>query len=63
MQPRVISDQRAVLGVGGQPCRRRLINQAGDLKRIAIDLGRGLQRVAAIDEDGGLVRQRDGEPG
>ena len=56
----------------GQPVFRRRIGQRLDMPGLAVDLLGGLQRVAAIDENGGLARQDDrhagragkaGEPG
>ena len=56
----------------GQPVFRRRIGQRLDMPGLAVDLFGGLQRVAAIDENGGLARQDDrhagragkaGEPG
>ncbi len=43
--------------------RRRLVDQVTELEQLAVDLLRGLQRVAAVDEHRGALAQHDREPG
>ena len=62
VQPRVKTEAVAGLKVLGQPVFRRRIDQRLDVPGLAVDLLSRLQRVAAVDEDGGLPRQHDGEP-
>ncbi len=47
----------------GQPVFRRRIGQRLDMPGLAVDLLGGLQRIAAIDENGGLARQHDRHAG
>ena len=72
VQPRVKTEAVAGHEMLGQPVFRRRIGQRLDMPGLAVDLLGGLQRIAAIDENGGLARQDDrhagrageaGEPG
>ena len=46
-----------------QPVFRRRIGQRLDMPGLAVDLFGGLQRIAAVDEHGGLPGQNDGHAG
>jgi hypothetical protein len=60
VQPRVKTEAVAGHEMLGEPVLRRRIGQRFDMPGLAVDLLGGLQRIAAIDEDGGLARQDDG---
>ena len=68
-QPWVVADAIAGPKAGGQPLRRRVLDEMLAGERLRVHMGGGLQRVAAIDEQRGGVRQDDrgarrpGEPG
>ena len=63
VQPRVKTEAVAGREMLGQPVFRRRIGQRLDMPGLAVDLLGGLQRIAAIDENGGLARQDDGHAG
>ena len=63
VQPGVKTEAVAGHKVLGQPVFRRRIGQRLDMPGLAVDLFGGLQRIAAIDENGGLARQDDGHAG
>jgi hypothetical protein len=46
-----------------QPVFRGRIGQRLDMPGLAVDLFGGLQRIAAVDEDGGLIGQDHGHAG
>ena len=55
VQPRVKTEAVAGREMLGQPVFRRRIGQRLDMPGLAVDLFGGLQRIAAIDENGGLA--------
>ena len=63
VQPRVIADHHALPERPGEPARRRLVDQVTDLIEPGIGLRRRLQRVAAVDKEGGALGQYDRQPG
>ena len=63
VQPRVKTEAVAGHEVLGQPVFRRRIDQRLDMPGLAVDLFGGLQRVAAVDEHGGLPGQHDRHAG
>ena len=63
VQPRIKSEAVAGGEMLRQPVFRRRIDQRLDAPGLAIDLLGGLQRVAAVDEHRGLLRQHDGHSG
>jgi len=62
MQPGVIPDPGLRRGLA-QPARGGLLDQMPPLPQRRIGLLRHLRRVSAIGEDGGAVRQHDGQAG
>ena len=56
MQPRIVAEHLARFQRPLDPGRRRLVADMAMLKELAVDLGRGLERVAAVDENRGCVR-------
>ena len=63
VQPRIESEAIAGGKMRGQPAFGGGIDQRLDLPRPGVDLLGGLQRVAAVDEQGGLLRQHDRKAG
>src|SRR5213592_4000887 len=59
VQPRVKTEAVAGRKLLGQPVFRRRIGQRLDMPGLAVDLLGGLQRIAAVDENGGLAAQDD----
>jgi hypothetical protein len=55
VQPGIISELGTALEVVGDPLIGRTFHQVFDRKYFSVDLGVGLQRVAAIDEDRGGI--------
>ena len=66
VQPRVEADGRAGAGMGGEPFRRRVVDQALDGEGRGVDLRRGLKRVAPVAEQRRALahhQRRAGRPG
>ena len=63
MQPGVVADPVAALGVLRQPLARRRVDQVLDGEHGLVDLCVRLHGVTAVDEDGGLVGQHDRSAG
>ena len=63
VQPGVKTEAVAGREMLRQPVFRRRIDQRLDMPGLAVDLLGGLQRVAAVDENRGLLRQHDRHAG
>ena len=59
VQPRIVSELRIAFKVVGDPLIGRTLHQVLDREYFSVDLGVGLQRVAAIDEHSGAIAQHD----
>jgi hypothetical protein len=59
VQPRVITKPRARREIGLDPAFRRGLDQVGDREQTGVDLRRGLQGVAAVNEQDRAVGQHD----
>ncbi len=63
MEPGVVAKLAAMGQMAGDPALRRLLGQVLGLEERDIDLVADLQGIAAVHEDGGLVRQHHGKAG
>ena len=63
MEAGVIADLFAFAAILFDPAMQALAHQIGVLENLAVDLALDLERIAAIDEDGGAVAHHQGGPG
>ena len=61
MDPGIVADARARLGVLGEPTRRRRFANVQGREQLGVDLAAHLQDVAPVDENRRLVLQNHGE--